>query len=88
MAARYIKKKKGKKVTWKMYAAYVEKKGGFLSDQLKQDVKELWNLGGNVAYSHRWTQGLKAVGRDEDGIIWLHDTNNDYRVELLTNITP
>ncbi len=88
MAARYIKRKRGKKVTWSMFEKYVEKKGGFLSEDLRHDVHELWNLGGNVAYSHGWTAGLKAVGRNEDGIIWLHDPDDDYRIELLENITP
>lgn len=87
MAARYIKSRKGKHTTWAMFEAWVEKHGGFLTEALKQEVHELWNLGGNVAYSHRWAAGLIPVGRDENGIIWIIDTKaEDYRETLINEL--
>jgi len=83
MAARYVKEREGKHTTWKDYVAWVDKKGGFLTEDLKQEVKRLWNLEGNVAYSHRWAVGLTPVGQDEDGNIWTYVSGTDYREELL-----
>jgi hypothetical protein len=84
-AARYIASKKGKPVTWKMFDNFVYKRGGFLTEELKREVKELWNLGGNMAYSHRWAAGLIPTGRDEDGIIWRHKDTEDLRETLINN---
>ena len=86
MAARFVKNNKGVKVRWKKFEAYVNRHGGFLTEDLKRDVKELWNLGGNVAYSHRWAQGLTPVGRDEDGLIWVYDPEIDYRKNLIKSL--
>jgi len=86
MAARFVKNNKGVKVRWKKFEAYVNRHGGFLTEDLKRDVKELWNLGGNVAYSHRWAQGLTPVGRDEDGLIWVYDPEIDYRENLIKSL--
>jgi hypothetical protein len=83
-AARYIASKKGKPVTWKMFDNFVYKRGGFLTEELKREVKELWNLGGNMAYSHKWAAGMVPAGRDEDGIIWRLG-NNDDRETLINN---
>ena len=83
-AARYIANKKGKPVTWKMYENWVNTKGGFLTEELKREVKELWNLGGNMAYSHKWAAGMVPAGRDEDGIIWRLG-NMDDRETLINN---
>jgi DNA repair photolyase len=85
MAARFIIET-GSSVTWKMFDEYVERRGGFLTDELKLEVKRLWNLEGNVAYSHRWAQGLIPVGRDEDGLIWTYEKNNDYREKLIQSL--
>ena len=85
MAARYIAKRGLKQTTWSMFERYVDKNGGFLTEELKKDVKELWNLGGNVAYSHKWAAGLTPVGRDEDGVIWCKN-NSDYRITLLNEL--
>jgi len=82
MAARFISKRKGKNTTWGMFEKYVDKHGGFLTEELKMEVKHLWNLEGNVAYSHRWSAGMIAVGRDENGIIWRLD-ESDYRETLI-----
>ena len=83
MAARFILKSKGK-VTWADFEAYVDKHGGFLTEDLKAEVKRLWNLEGNMAYSHRWAYGITPVGRDENGLIWVkNDTITDYREDII-----
>lgn len=86
MAARYVKDRKGKKTAWKDYVAWVDKHGGFLTEDLKREVKGLWNLEGNVAYSHRWAAGLVAAGMDEDGTIWTYQDQTDYREKLLNEM--
>ena len=86
IAARYIKEQAPGKVSWGDFVEYVDSKGGFLSEELKTVVHELWNLGGNMAYSHSWSQGLKAVGSDENGLIWVYDGSSDYREKLLESI--
>lgn len=87
MAARYLRNNPDKKVNWKKFESYVNKNGGFLSDELKRMTKELWNLGGNVAYSHSWARGLTPCGYDEDGIVWCYESNSpDYREKLLEDL--
>ena len=85
MAARYIKRKAPEKVSWSIYENYVNKKGGFLTEELRMEVKKLWNLEGNVAYSHKWAAGLIAVGRDQDGLLWTIDSS-DYRYDILESL--
>lgn len=86
MAARFVKNRKGKKVAWHNFERYVNRNGGFLTDELKLEVKRLWNLEGNVAYSHRWSKGLMPVGRDENGLIWIYEDKTDYREQLIKNM--
>lgn len=86
MAARFIQGRGAKPTSWKDFVKYVDSKGGFLTDTLKHEVKELWNLGGNVAYSHKWAPGLVASGLDEDGVIWRYENETDYRIDLLNNL--
>lgn len=86
MASRFLQQRKGKPTSWKQFEAWVDKHGGFLTEALKIEVKELWNLGGNVAYSHKWAPGIVPVGMDEDGLIWKYEGENDYRIDLLNNI--
>jgi len=87
MAARYIRGQEGKPVTWGNFQEWVESHGGFLTEELRREVCKLWNLGGNVAYSHRWAAGLVPVGRDRDGIIWKWEPEvPDYRERLLEEI--
>lgn len=86
MAARFIKERGMKQTSWRRFDKYVIKNGGWLSDTLKKEVKELWNLGGNVAYSHRWADGLTPVGRDENGLIWIYDQTKNERESLLEQI--
>lgn len=86
MASRFLQKRKGKPTSWKQYEKWVNKHGGFLTETLRMEVKELWNLAGNVAYSHIWAPGLEAVGLDEDGVIWSYTGKKDYRIDLLNSL--
>jgi DNA repair photolyase len=87
MASRFLQTRKGLPTTWKQYEDWVDANGGFLTPDLRFEVKQLWNLEGNMAYSHKWAPGLTACGLDENGIIWRFDEDkSDYRIELLNNI--
>lgn len=83
-AARFIADQKGRPVTWFMYETYVDLHGGFLTEDLRREVKELWNLGGNMAYSHKWAAGMTPTGRDENGIVWRLN-KIDHRETLINN---
>lgn len=87
MAARFIKNRGTKHTTWSMFERYVNRNGGFLTEELRQEVKRLWNLSGNDAYSPRWAAGLVPIGRNEDGIVWCYDEQRDLRTELVENLT-
>jgi DNA repair photolyase len=84
MAARFIAEQEGP-VNWGDFVLYVEQNGGFLSPALKRDVHELWNMGGNSAYSHSWAEGLAPCGSDRDGLIWIKE-DKDRRIQLLEEI--
>ncbi|MHA2017135.1 MAG: hypothetical protein ACTSXY_02565 [Promethearchaeota archaeon] len=87
IAARFIVSRKGEKTSWENFSDYVEMNGGFLTENLKYEVKQLWNLEGNVAYSNRWATGLIPCGRDGNGLIWKWEKDQpDYREELLRRI--
>lgn len=85
MAARYIVKRGMKPTSWSQFERYVNHHGGFLTEDLRMEVKHLWNLEGNMAYSHRWAAGLVASGRDQDGLIWRYD-GTDYRETLIQEL--
>lgn len=87
MAARYVTSQAGNSVTWAQFENWVEEHGGFLTPVLRNEVKELWNLNGNIAYSHKWASKLIPVGKDENGLIWKYDVQQlDYRYQLLNNL--
>lgn len=86
MAARFIIKKRGHKVSWKKYVEWVNQHGGFLSDALKLEVHQLWNCEGNDAYSHSWAKGITPAGYDEDGIIWKYEKIDDFRENILEGL--
>jgi len=86
MAARFIKSKKGKSVSWSDFCAWVNSKGGFLSPILENEVHHLWNCDGNDAYSQSWAQGMTAVGCDENGLVWCYDKEFDFRDDLYQSI--
>ena len=70
MAARFIKDRKGQTVSWNDFVFWVNSKGGFLSESLKLEVHNLWNMRGNSAYGHHWAQGLQGDGWDKNGMLW------------------
>ena len=87
MAARYIQGKPKTPIHWKDFSSWVYEKGGFLTPDLEGQVKSLWNISGNVAYSHRWASKLTPCGRDEDGLVWRYDPETkDYREQLLEEV--
>ena len=82
-AARFIVSRGTSPSRWSDFVLFAESNGGFLSESLQRDVHELWNCGGNWAYSHSWSAGIEPVGRDEDGIIWNYREDNDHRVKTV-----
>jgi len=86
MAARLIRERGMTPTSWSDYETWVNEHGGFLTDNLRKEVKELWNLGGNVAYSHRWAAGLTPTGNDENGLIWRYNPQVDHRMDILKSI--
>lgn len=85
MAARFIQEQDWP-VSWSMFRDYVNENGGFLTPALEQEVHELWNFEGNLAYSHGWAQGMKTVGNDKDGMIWEYSPEEDFRQDLLEGL--
>lgn len=87
-AIRFICSQKGKPVTWDFFERFVEEKGGWLSNRIRQDVFSSWNLArGNPAYFVDWGQGIIPYGVDNKGIrIWKYDENNDFREELFRGL--
>ncbi|MCK9281514.1 MAG: hypothetical protein M0P71_12890 [Melioribacteraceae bacterium] len=84
-AIRFIVSRKGKPTTWGDFEKWVTKKGGFLSEDIKADVKQLWNLRGDAAWFLNWAQGIEAYGNDQDGIVWTY-RETDFRKELVEGI--
>jgi DNA repair photolyase len=85
-ALRFISGRKGKETRWKDFEKFVFKKGGFLSEEIKREVKQIWNLDGNPAWFLDWAYGLEAIGIDKDGIVWKFDKNAyDFRKNLMEN---
>ena len=85
VAARLVQQRGNIPSSWEVFKKYVISKGGFLSDDLEKQVHQLWNCQGNDAYSHSWSRGLRAVGTDEDGMIWKYE-DTDFRKDILENI--
>jgi len=86
IAIKYIKSKRGEKVSWKDFKNFVNSKGGFLSRGIKKEVWMLWNGEGNAAWPIFWAKGITAVGQDEWGIVWKYDDEYDFREKLLEGI--
>lgn len=85
MAARFISDRGTKPTSWDDFEGYVLKNGGWLTETLRSEVHHLWNLEGNLAYSHRWAAGLVPCGRDENGLIWKME-KSDYRETMLNEL--
>ena len=77
----YIKNIGYDEAHWDNYVKWAESNGGFLSEEIKREVKLLWNLEGDKAFSLNWIPGLKQIGQDKDGIIWSYEDNTDFRKE-------
>jgi DNA repair photolyase len=87
IAIRFIQSHKGKPVIWGQFDDFVESKGGWLSEALRQDVFKSWNLIGNSAYFPDWGQGIECCGTDFGGFkAWRYVKENDFREEMLRNI--
>ena len=87
MAARFLIGREGKPTSWGHFVSHVNSHGGFLSDALRREVKLLWNLLGNDAYSHAWSAGMEAVGQDGRGsIVWKFNKKSDFRRDILEGI--
>lgn len=86
VAARYIRERGLAPTSWHDFETYVNAHGGFLTEALKADVKRLWNIEGNNAYSPNWSAGIEPCGRDEHGIIWNFKPNSDFRQDILEGL--
>lgn len=86
VAARYIRERGLTPTSWVDFETYVNAHGGFLTEALKADVKHLWNIEGNNAYSPNWSAGIEPCGRDEHGIIWNFKPESDFRQEILEGL--
>lgn len=82
IAIKFIQSRKGKPVSWGDFEKFVIAKGGWLTTKLRQEVKMLWNSSGDAAWHLSWAKGLKAIGHDQDGIIWCHEEEDDFRKNL------
>ena len=87
-AMRYIIKrgKKGKYTTWRHFEKWVNKKGGFLSEDIKIEVKRLWNVQGDVAWFINWAKGIETYGSDQDGLIWMYKDDYDFREKIIEGV--
>lgn len=85
MAARLIRDRGKTPTCWNDFVEWVNERGGFLSDSLRLEVHQLWNMeGSNNAYSHGWARGMVSVGADQDGVIWSWDKDDDFRRQLVS----
>lgn len=86
IAIKFIQKRKGHPVRWTHFNNFVERKGGWLSSKIKNEVHMLWNGAGDAAWPLFWGRGIEAVGNDEDGIIWKFNPSRDFRKELVEGV--
>lgn len=82
-AIKFIQSKKGQPVRWNEFEAWVLKESGWLSNQLRKEVRLLWNGVGDAAWPIYWAKGLEAIGSDEEGVIWRFNEGDDFRLDLL-----
>lgn len=78
-------------VGWGDYEKFVASKGGFLSESLRTEVHNEWNLDmvlhkGSFPLVFASSNYIKAVGSDESGIIWCSDKGNSRVEESLKNL--
>lgn len=84
-AIRYIQSQAGKPVGWKAFETWVLGKGGWLSSQLRSEVRLLWNGTGDMAWPIFWARGLVPMGHDADGVVWVFRPEEDFRRHLFEN---
>jgi len=85
-AINYIVSRGKRPTSWSDYNSWVEAHGGWLSESIMNEVRLNWNLEGNVAWNLDWAAGLKPVGQDEEGQIWIYRPGDDFRIEYLRHI--
>ena len=83
-AIRFIQRR-GKPTSWSDFDSFVQQKGGFLSESIQLQVRNMWNLGLYVdkdkARAIDFGAHLLPVGEDDDGLIWKYDKDFDFRKE-------
>jgi hypothetical protein len=85
-AIRFIQSKKGKSVGWADYEQWVDRNGGFLSDELQKSVKALWSLSGAGAFFVVWARGIEPAGADAEGARWKFNKKSDFRKQIFENL--
>ena len=72
--------------TWYDFVTWVESHGGFLSDSLRLQVKQLWNGEGNDAYSPLWGAGIEAEGVEDGSLELVYRPDKDFRRDLFNQL--
>jgi hypothetical protein len=85
-AARFIVDRGKAPSRWSDFEEWVLSKGGWLSDTLRTEVHQLWNVQGNEAYAPNWARGILPYGADEDGIVWKFEGLSDFRRDILKGL--
>lgn len=86
-AIRFIKKNHGQPVTWTEFDSFVESKGGWLSNYIRRNVFEAWNMIGNPAYYPDWGKGIEPYGVDALGYrVWTYEPFEDFREQELLGV--
>jgi DNA repair photolyase len=83
IAIRYIQERGTEPTRWSDFVRFVENKGGFWSERLKQEVHLLWNCQGDQAWPIFWGRGIEPIGNDEDGTVWRFEKEYDFRKQLM-----
>lgn len=88
-ALRFIQRAE-RPVSWSDFDSFVQRKGGFLSENIRSDVRNMWNAGlyhnkdRNLAID--FGAHILAVGADDDGIIWKYSQDTDLRKGIINYI--
>ena len=86
IAVKFIQSMGGKPVRWSQFNQLVESRGGWLSANLKKEVRLIWNGEGDMAWPLYWSQGMEACGMDVDGTIWRWNAHQDFRQDLIHDL--
>ena len=85
-AMRFIQRR-GKVTAWSDFDSFVNKKGGFLSDSVRADVQNIWNISlykdKNANLALDFGAHFIPMGEDEDGLLWKYDKSFDLRAEVI-----